>query len=121
MSADGRRTLAERQEELVRALVAGGAAPEGIDAARLRITEEALLRKRAGEVARRLPLARAELGCRFGELFVEWARGRPRRPGDEEAGAFTEHLIAVGAWVPPAVAGRRRRLFLSRPLRSRRS
>lgn len=104
----------------MRALVAGGAPPAGVDANRLLITEEALLRKRAGEVARRLPLARAELGCRFGELFVEWARGRPRRPGDEEAGAFTEHLIAVGAWEPP-VTDHRPASLRSRLLRRRQS
>ncbi|NDK90299.1 hypothetical protein GYA93_12000 [Gordonia desulfuricans] len=109
-------SLAQRQEELVRALVAGGAAPAGFDVDRLRIAEDALLRKRAGEVARHMPLARAQLGDAFVEAFMAWARGRQRGGSVADAEAFTVHLVSSGVWSPPAD---RRRWWNRRRSRSR--
>ncbi|MFT4128222.1 MAG: hypothetical protein QM662_18590 [Gordonia sp. (in: high G+C Gram-positive bacteria)] len=99
--ADGHPELARRQAELVRALVTGGAVPPGFDVERLRIAENALLRKRSGEVAGHLPLARAQLGPRFTTLFMAWARGRERGSSGPDAAAFAAHLAAIGAWSPP--------------------
>ncbi|CAN5658283.1 hypothetical protein BH09ACT9_BH09ACT9_35400 [soil metagenome] len=41
-------TLGERQEALIRALVAGGELPEGFDKDEAAVVSAALLRKRAG-------------------------------------------------------------------------
>ncbi|RKN50633.1 hypothetical protein [Micromonospora endolithica] len=69
--------LAARQAALVAALVAGGPAPVGFDPAALDAARSALLRKRAGEVARHWPLLAAGLGADWPATFVRWAAGRP--------------------------------------------
>ncbi len=74
-----REELAAAQAALVAALVAGGPPPTGFDTARLDAAAAALLRKRAGEVARAWPLLAAEHGPRWTAVFAEWARGRPTR------------------------------------------
>jgi hypothetical protein len=71
------RSLAERQAELVTALVAGGPPPAGFDQERLRATTEALLRKRAGEVGERWPALRIQFGPQWTDAFAAWARDRP--------------------------------------------
>ena len=53
--------LADRQRELVAALVAGGPPPAGVDPWRFAAAERALRGKRAGEVARSWPLLAAAL------------------------------------------------------------
>lgn len=111
-------TLQERQAALVRALVTGGEAPAGMDPRRVRVAENALLRKRSGEIARHLPLVHAELGApRFTELFLAWARGRERGGSSSDAVAFVAQLTDAGLWVPQherrpttLVVGRLRRL-----------
>jgi hypothetical protein len=70
-------TLAKRQAEVVRCLVAGGPVPEGFDAARLDATRKALLRKRSGEVARAWPELAASYGENWHETFAAWADGKP--------------------------------------------
>ena len=62
--------LAERQAALVAALVAGGPAPAGFDPAALAAAGAALLRKRAGEVARHWPLLAAGLGPQWSATFA---------------------------------------------------
>ncbi|SCL69113.1 hypothetical protein [Micromonospora peucetia] len=69
--------LAERQAALVAALVAGGPVPPGFDPAALATAGTALLRKRAGEVARHWPLLAAGLGPQWPAIFARWAAGRP--------------------------------------------
>ncbi|MEH1169474.1 hypothetical protein V6V47_29250 [Micromonospora sp. CPCC 205539] len=69
--------LAERQAELVAALVAGGPAPPGFASAPLAATRTALLRKRAGDVARHWPLLAAGLGADWSATFAGWAAQRP--------------------------------------------
>lgn len=69
--------LARRQEELVRALVAGAAAPAGFDAGDLAATQAALLRKRSEDVARVWPRLAAAAGPgRWAHTFAAWAAGR---------------------------------------------
>ncbi|CCH20048.1 hypothetical protein [Micromonospora lupini] len=70
-------TLAERQAELVAALVAGGPAPAGFAAGPLAAARAALRRKRAGEVARHWPLLAVGLGAAWPSTFADWAAERP--------------------------------------------
>jgi hypothetical protein len=72
-------TLAARQAALVAALVAGGPPPPGFDPRLLQATEDALLHKRAGEVAAAWPALAAALGDGWDACFRRWARARPPR------------------------------------------
>ncbi|MFI0795131.1 MULTISPECIES: hypothetical protein [Micromonospora] len=69
--------LAARQAELVATLVAGGPLPPGFAPAPVDAARRALLRKRAGDVARHWPLLAAGLGAAWPATFVGWAAGRP--------------------------------------------
>ncbi|MFI7605293.1 hypothetical protein ACIBTV_09220 [Micromonospora sp. NPDC049366] len=69
--------LAARQAELVAALVAGGPDPAGFAPAPLAAARAALLRKRAGDVARHWPLLAAALGADWPATFATWAAARP--------------------------------------------
>ncbi|KAB1099368.1 hypothetical protein [Micromonospora aurantiaca] len=69
--------LAARQAELVAALVAGGPLPPGFAPAPVEAARRALLRKRAGDVARHWPLVAAGLGPGWPAAFTTWADGRP--------------------------------------------
>ncbi|MGQ5264935.1 hypothetical protein ACTWLT_29710 [Micromonospora sp. ZYX-F-536] len=95
--------LAERQAELVAALVAGGPPPAGFAPGPLAATRAALLRKRAGEVARHWPLLAAGLGARWATTFARWAADRPTagslRDGWDLARALHERGV-----LPPAGA-----------------
>jgi hypothetical protein len=79
--------LAARQAELVRALIAGGAVPDGFAAGRVAIARKALLRKRARNVRRDWPHLAAEYGDRWEATFSAWADGRPSLGGYEFAKA----------------------------------
>lgn len=69
--------LAQRQEELVRSLVAGAATPAGFDAGAVAATRAALLRKRAEDVARAWPRLAATAGPgQWPRVFSAWAAGR---------------------------------------------
>jgi hypothetical protein len=72
-----REDLAARQAALVAALVAGAPAPPGFDPARVRAAADALLHKRAGEVAAAWPLLRTSFGSGWAAAFAAWAAGRP--------------------------------------------
>ena len=72
-SAHADAELAARQLSLVTALVAGGAPPEGVDPARVRIQALALVRKRSRSVARRSPELAASLGPGFWPAFQRYA------------------------------------------------
>ncbi|MEV4617286.1 hypothetical protein AB0J74_01050 [Asanoa sp. NPDC049573] len=69
--------LAARQAALVAALTSGAAVPHGFDERLVGIARDALLRKRAGEVARAWPLLAADRGDRWPAVFMEWAAARP--------------------------------------------
>lgn len=71
--------LAQRQQELVRSLVAGAVTPDGFDPGAVAATREALLRKRAEEVARHWPRLAASAAAGPGgwpAAFGAWAAGR---------------------------------------------
>ncbi|QDY11830.1 hypothetical protein FJK98_22910 [Micromonospora sp. HM134] len=69
--------MAARQAALVAALVAGAPLPAGFATDRVDAARRALLRKRAGEVARHWPLLAASLGDAWPATFADWAAGRP--------------------------------------------
>lgn len=93
--AAGRRAaIAARQAGLVAALTTGGTTPDGVDPHRVAVTAEALLRKRAGEVAWRWPALLAAPARR--DEFVRWARHRPRDRSFVEGWEFAEHLERLG-------------------------
>jgi hypothetical protein len=88
------RTLAQRQAELVAALVAGGPAPYGFDQARVVATADALLFKRAGEVGARWPALCAQFGPEWTVEFARWARNRPPHGSLRDGWDFARHLAA---------------------------
>ncbi|GGG20260.1 hypothetical protein GCM10007304_37710 [Rhodococcoides trifolii] len=106
--------LAEQQAALVRALVAGGPIPAGIDATEVAVAAQALRRKRASEIGRYDPLVVHACGDRFHVLFDEWARDRPKVSTAADAAAFTRHLRDRGVQVRPS----RLRTFLRRRQRN---
>ncbi|MFC5927804.1 hypothetical protein [Micromonospora vulcania] len=95
--------LAERQAMLVAALVAGGPPPPGFAPAPLAATRAALLRKRAGEVARHWPLLAAGLGTDWTATFAGWAGGRPPSGSLRDGWDLARVLRERGA-LPPAGA-----------------
>jgi hypothetical protein len=108
MTQPQRERLAAAQAELLRALLADGAVPEGFDAERVRIEKRALLNKRRGIVEMIGPDVAAELGERFRPLFDAYAAAHPKEVGTrfrEDAARFAEWATARGELEPP----RRRR------------
>lgn len=104
MTQPQRDRLAAAQAELLRALLADGAVPEGFDAERVRIEKRALLGKRRGIVAMLQPEVAAELGDRFRPLFDAYAAGHPKEVGTrfrEDAARFAEWAVARGELAPP--------------------
>jgi hypothetical protein len=96
-------TLAERQAALVRALVAGTAVPAGFDVDAIGAAADALLYKRAGEVARRFPLLAHACEGDFTARFTAWARTHPKTTTSADAAAF-----AAAAGIDWNAAPRRR-------------
>ncbi|MET8234780.1 hypothetical protein ABZS77_29310 [Micromonospora sp. NPDC005298] len=103
MTGDHRPGLAERQAELVAALVAGGTPPAGFAPGPLAAARAALLRKRAGEVARHWPLLAAGLGTAWPTTFVRWASGRPTS-GSLRDGWDLARTMRERGTLPPAGA-----------------
>jgi len=73
----GAKSLAERQAELVATLTSGAPVPPGFDDRLVRTARIALLRKRAGEVARQWPALAAAYGANWPREFARWASDRP--------------------------------------------
>ena len=98
----GRADLATRQAALVAALVAGAPVPPGFDVRRVAAARQALLRKRAGEVARHWPMLAAALGSDWFAVFAGWADGRPARGGLRDGWELARRLATGGSLNPPA-------------------
>lgn len=94
--------LAARQAELVAALVAGAPVPAGFDERLVDTAREALLRKRAGDVARHWPLLAAGLGAQWTQTFTRWAAGRPTRGSLRDGWDLALALRADGPLPAPA-------------------
>ena len=73
----GAKSLAERQAELVATLTSGAPVPPGFDDRLVQTARVALLRKRAGEVARQWPALAAAYGANWPREFARWAARRP--------------------------------------------
>jgi hypothetical protein len=102
-------SLAARQEALVRALVAGGPVPVGMDGARVAVTARTLVRKRARVVVGVWPALRTVEN--YEQRFVDWAGGRTPASATADGAAFA---LALGSAMPlpvavELVAARRRR------------
>jgi hypothetical protein len=97
-------TLARRQAELVAALVAGAPVPPGFDAARVGAAQRALLRKRAGEVARVWPMLAAAAGDGWHRDFAAWAAGRAPQGSLRDGWDLARTWSAAGRLAGPAEA-----------------
>lgn len=100
-----RQNLAASQQELVRALVAGGAPPYGFDEGRVRAQAHALLLKRRRGIERAVPEVVSALGESFAAKFTEWAGANPPRTDS----CTHDDAAAFAAWVLPASGGTGRR------------
>jgi hypothetical protein len=91
-----REALADLQAALVAALVAGTAIPPGFDPARVRAARNALLRKRAGEVAATWPALRIRYGPQWIGAFGSFAATRPTRGALRDGWDFARFTSARG-------------------------
>ena len=90
-------SLAARQLALVSALVAGAAAPAGMDQERVNVQAQALLRKRARSVARLQPDVAARLGDGFWPAFEQYAaQSAPPAGSAADARAFAKYIRKSG-------------------------
>jgi hypothetical protein len=96
-------SLRERQAELVEALTSGAPVPHGFDGRLVAAARVALLRKRAGEVARPWPLLAAAYGPRWVAEFVQWAARRPTQGALRDGWDLARDLKSRGEL--PAAAG----------------
>lgn len=97
---DVRLDVARAQDRLAEALVGHAQAPADFDAGRVGVARDALVRKRSRAVARHAPAVAAALRDRLGAVFADYARDRPKPPGDADAdvAAFLSYLRATGQW-----------------------
>jgi hypothetical protein len=91
-----REALADLQAALVAALVAGASIPPGFDPARVRAARNALLRKRAGEVAATWPALRIRYGPQWMDAFGSFAATRPTRGALRDGWDFARFTSARG-------------------------
>lgn len=96
-------SLAERQAALVAALTSGAAVPPGFDARLVGTARTALLRKRAGEVARQWPELATALRTDWYPRWSAWAATRPTRGSLRDGWDLARGLAARGEL--PAAAG----------------
>ena len=99
-----REDLAARQAALVAALVSGAPTPDGFDPSRVRAAAQALLVKRAGEVAAAWPLLRTSFGSGWSVAFTAWAAGRPPNGALRDGWDFAREAAAAGRLGPLAAA-----------------
>ncbi|EME53982.1 hypothetical protein [Amycolatopsis decaplanina] len=90
-----RERLAGRQAELLKALLAGGDAPAGFDADRLRVEANVLRNKQSRLAAYLRPDLAEALGDRFAALFREYATSHPKT----DAIRSRAYADAFGAWL----------------------
>jgi hypothetical protein len=98
------RSLATRQAELVEALTGGKPVPYGFDAFKVNAARVALLRKRAGEVARQWPMLAAGFGDRWRTSFSAWAATHPTQGSLRDGWDFARDLTGRGELPPIAGA-----------------
>jgi hypothetical protein len=99
-------SLAERQAAVVAALVSGAPAPPGFDQQRVRAAADALLRKRAGEVAKVWPRLAASLGPAWTPTFAAWAATRPSAGAVRDGRDFAKSLPVLSRSAAAELAAR---------------
>jgi len=97
-------SLAERQAALVAALTSGAPVPPGFDSRLVEVARVALLRKRAGEVARQWPDLAAAFGPRWLREWSSWAAERPTQGSLRDGWDLARELAARGSLPPGAGA-----------------
>ena len=90
-------SLAERQAALVKALTCGAPVPSGFDSRLVEVARVALLRKRAGEVARQWPELAAAFGPRWLREWSAWAAAWPTRGSLRDGWDLARDLAARGS------------------------
>ena len=90
-----RDELAARQQELVRALLAGGPVPAGFDGHRVEVEARSLRAKRRSVAARLRPDLAERLGAEFGALFDTWSVSHPKQVGT----SFRADLDRFETWL----------------------
>ncbi|MFI7679340.1 hypothetical protein [Actinophytocola sp. NPDC049390] len=90
-----RGELAARQQELVRALLAGGPVPTGFDGHRVEAEARALRAKRRSVAAQVRPDLAERLGERYRALFDTWSLGHPKQVGT----SFRADLDRFETWL----------------------
>ncbi|MFI6325338.1 hypothetical protein ACIBG8_48020 [Nonomuraea sp. NPDC050556] len=100
---ESRKELAEAQERLVAALVAGAESPPGFSPERIRVQAASLVAKRRGIVARLRPDAALAAGADLATEFALYAAARTAPPTGYRADAddFAAWLQAKGRMRPP--------------------
>jgi hypothetical protein len=93
--------LADRQARLVAALTSRAPVPSGFDPRLVEVARVALLRKRAGEVARQWPALAAAHGREWTRVFAAWAATRPTQGSLRDGWDLARDL---GAALPAAAA-----------------
>lgn len=110
MSQLPRAILAEQQAQLVRALVANGPCPEGVDPGRVESIRKSLLRKRKKEVGEAWPILERNRPDRWGREFLEYASQNPPPVGGpvEDGRRFLHQLAGKSSdsWIHLALAER---------------
>jgi hypothetical protein len=91
-----REALADLQAALVAALVTGATIPPGFDPTRVRAARNALLRKRAGEVAATWPALRIRFGPQWMDAFGSFAATRPTQGALRDGWDFARFTSARG-------------------------
>jgi hypothetical protein len=89
--------LHARQAALVATLTSGAPVPDGFDARLVGVARKALLRKRAGDVARHWPMLAVSLGDRWVRDFADWAARRPTNGSLRDGWDFARQAGPLGA------------------------
>jgi len=97
-------SLAEQQAALVAALTSGAPVPPGFDTRLVEVARVALLRKRAGEVARQWPELAAAFGGRWLREWSAWAAERPTQGSLRDGWDLARDLAARGSLPREAAA-----------------
>lgn len=98
--------LNARQIALVAALTSGAPIPDGFDERLVTVARTALLRKRAGDVARHWPMLAASLGDLWVRDFAAWAAGRPTNGSLRDGWDFARQRGSLGPAAQDELAGR---------------
>ena len=96
-------SLADQQAALVAALTSGAPVPPGFDTRLVEVARVALLRKRAGDVARHWPALAAALGTGWMREWSSFAATRPTRGSLRDGWDLARDLQSRGA-LPPSAA-----------------